>query len=215
MLSAAGDGELEPRDLRTVARHVEDCAACTGELSDYSAIGRELRSIATMPSLDGFAKSVLDVIAKIVAVAIFVLALHAGIFRPGIDHLAPSLPETVTGKLPAPPVAVAPTALVDVRVDSALVAGLGSGTFDHTSARTQSGKMIVFVLPGGRTLHVQPRALDGGVIRMAIVLFDGKRPTMTADMNLESGDTFAVGGEKYGAGTLLIRISPSTTPNPS
>jgi hypothetical protein len=32
---------------------------------------------------------------------------------------------------------------------------------------------------------------------------------MTADLNLESGDTFALSGEQYGAGTLLIRISPS------
>ena len=44
---------------------------------------------------------------------------------------------------------------------------------------------------------------------MEVVLFDGKRPTMTANLNLESGDTFAVGGEKYGEGTLLIRISPT------
>ncbi len=215
MLSAAGDGELEPGDLREVARHVRRCASCTGELSDYSAIGRELRTIAAMPSLEGFTKSVLDVIAKLVAVAIFVLALHGGIFRPGIEHVARSLPETVTGQQPASPVVVAPPAVVEVRVDSALLAGLGSGTFDHTSGRTESGRMIVFALPGGRTLHVQPRALDGGVIAMEVVLFDGKRPTMTANMNLESGDTFAVGGEKYGEGTLLIRISPSTTPHAS
>ena len=29
--------------------------------------------------------------------------------------------------------------------------------------------MIVFTLPGGKILHVQPRALEGGVIRMAVV----------------------------------------------
>ncbi len=208
MLSAAGDGELEPRDLRTVARHVEGCAACTGELSDYSAIGRELRAIAVMPSLDGFAKSVLDVIAKVVAVALLAVALHAGILRLGVAHIARSLPDTVASR-PAPPIAMTSAKLVDVRVDSAFIANPAFGSFSHASGLTESGKMIVFTLPGGKILHVQPRALDGGVIRMAVVLFDGGRATMTADLSLENGDTFALGGEKYGAGTIFIRISPT------
>ena len=41
--------------------------------------------------------------------------------------------------------------------------------------RTKSGRMIVFQLPGGKTLHVQPRAIDGGMIAMEVVLFDGTR----------------------------------------
>lgn len=212
MLSAAGDGELEPRDLRKVARHVEGCAACTGELSDYSAIGRELRAIAVMPSLEGFAKSVLDVIAKVVAVALLAVALHAGILRLSVAHIAGSFPDTVASR-PAPPIAITPAKLVDVRVDSAFVANPAFGSFSHASGMTESGKMIVFTLPGGKILHVQPRALEGGVIRMAVVLFDGGRATMTADLSLENGDTFALGGEKYGEGTIFIRISPTEAAN--
>ena len=83
MLGAAGDGELEPSDLREVTHHLSGCASCTGELSDYSKIGRELRRSTVMPSLEGFTKSVLDVIAKIVAVAMLVMALQAGIVRTG------------------------------------------------------------------------------------------------------------------------------------
>ena len=213
MLSAAGDGELEPRDLRKVARHVEGCAACTGELSDYSAIGRELRAIAVMPSLEGFAKSVLDVIAKVVAVALLAVALHAGILRLGVAHIASTMPETVAVNQPAPPATITPAKLVDVRVDSAFVANPAFGSFSHASGMTESGKMIVFTLPGGKILHVQPRALEGGVIRMAVVLFDGGRATMTADLSLENGDTFALGGEKYGEGTIFIRISPTEAAN--
>lgn len=209
MLGAAGDGELEPRDLREVTHHLEQCSSCTGELSDYSKIGHELRAMTVMPSLEGFTKSVLDIIAKIVAVAILVVALQAGIVRTGIVNLVRPQPQTVASRQPAPPAAVAPIRLVDVQVDSAFIADATSGSFSHTNGRTQSGKMIVFSLPGGKTLHVQPRAIDGGMIAMEVVLFDGKRPTMTANLNLESGDTFAVGGEKYGAGTLLIRISPT------
>jgi hypothetical protein len=203
MLGAVGDGELEPNDLQTVARHVERCASCTGALSDYSTIGRELREIAVKPSLEGFTKSVLDVIAKLVAVALLLIALHSVIVGP--LNVARSLPETVARTQPA-----APTRLVDVRVDSAFVADANSGSFSHTGGRTQSGKMIVFNLPGGKTLHVMPRAIAGNMIAMQIVLFDGNQTAMTAEMKLESGDTFAVSGEKYGEGTLLIRISPTT-----
>src|SRR5258708_7198085 len=124
MLSAAGDGELEPGDLRTVAHHIEGCASCTGELSDYPKIGRELKAIAVMPSLEGFRKSVLDAIAKLIAVAILLIALHSVIVGPGTVSVAPSLPETVAKVQPA-----APTRLVDVRVDSAFVADANFGSF--------------------------------------------------------------------------------------
>src|SRR6266478_3461179 len=134
MLSAAGDGELEPDSLRTVAQHVEQCASCTGELSDYSKIGRELKAIAVMPSLEGFTKSVLDVIAKLVAVAILLIALHS-VIVPSRSNVARSLPETVAKVQPA-----APIRQVDVRVDSAFVADANFSSFSRTDGRTQSGK---------------------------------------------------------------------------
>jgi len=205
MLGAVGDGELESNDLQEVARHVERCASCTGELSDCSTIGRELREIAVKPSLEGFTKSVLDVIAKLVAVALLLIALHSVIVGPGSVNVARTLPETVARTQPA-----APTRLVDVRVDSAFVADTSFGSFSHTDGRIQSGKMIVFNLPGGKTLHVMPRAIAGNMIAMQVVLFDGNQTAMTVEMKLESGDTFALSGEKYGEGTLLIRISPTT-----
>ena len=168
MLSAAGDGELAPGDLREVAHHVEQCTACTGELSDYSKIGRELRAIAVAPSLEGFTKSVLDVIAKIVAVAVLALALHSGILRYGVAPIARSLPETVASRQ-TPPAAVRPSEVVDVQVDSAFVADTAYNSFSHTNGRTESGKLIVFKLPDGKTLHVMPRAIEGGMISMQVV----------------------------------------------
>jgi Putative zinc-finger len=204
MLSAAGDGELEPNALQEVSHHLTGCASCTGAQSDYSAIGQELRKIAVEPSLEGFTKSVLDVIAKLVAVAMLAIVLHSALVGTH-SQISQSIPETVASRQP-----LAPTRLVDVRVDSAFVADANSGAFSHTGARTQSGKMLVFNLPGGKTLHVMPRAIAGNMIAMQVVLFDGKQTAMTAEMKLESGDTFALSGEKYGEGTLLIRISPTT-----
>jgi len=211
MIGAAGDGELELGDLRQVTHHLERCLSCTGELSDYSAIGHELRAIAVTPSLEGFTKSVLDAIAKLVAVAIFAIALHNGIFHPAIENVARPLPEAVASRHPASPAAVGPAKVVDVQVDSALVADQNAGAFSHASGRTQSGKMIVFRLPGGKILHVQPLAMDGGMIKMEVVLFEGGRATMTVDLNLSNGSTLALGGEQFEEGTLLLRISPSTT----
>jgi len=208
MLSAAGDGELEPNDLHEVTHHLTGCASCTGALSDYSTIGGELRKIAVKPSLEGFTRSVLDTIAKLVAVAILLLALHNVIVRPSSVNVAHISPETVARTQPP-----APARLVDVRVDSAFLADANSGSFSHAGGRTQSGKMIVFNLPGGKTLHVMPRAMAGNMIAMQVVLYDGKQTAMTAEMKLESGDTFALSGEKYGEGTLLIRISPTSASN--
>jgi len=211
MLGAVGDGELEPNDLQQVARHVERCASCTGALSDYFTIGRELRAVAVTPSLDKFTRSVLDLIGKLIIVAILATALHGITTVPAIMNLARPLPADVAIRPSASSIAIGSPSIVDVRVDSAFVADTAAGSFSHTNGRTESGKMLVFRLPGGKILHVMPRAIDGDMIKMEVVLFDGKRPAMTADLNLESGDTFALSGEQYGEGTLLIRISPSAT----
>jgi hypothetical protein len=214
MLGAAGDGELEPRDLQQVAHHLVGCTNCTGELSDYSKIGRELRAIAVTPSLEGFTKSVLNVIAKLAAVAMLAIALHAGMVRMGSANIARTLPATVASKSSASP-PFRPTKEVDVRVDSAVVADQASGSFNHASGRTVSGKMIVFSLPGGKVLHVQPLAIADGMIKMEVVLFEGGRATMTVDLNLQNGSTLALGGAQFEEGTLLLRISPTTTASAS
>jgi hypothetical protein len=206
MLGAAGDGELEPNSMQEIAHHLAGCAACAVELSDYSKIGRELRAIAKMPSLEGFTKSVLAAITAAIAVAILMLALHIGTQAPTI---AQAVPEAVAAKASAPSAVAAPIRLFDVRVDSAVVADESTGAFTHASGWTQSGKMIVFNLAGGKTLHIQPRAIDGDMIKMEVVLFEGNRATMTVDLNLENGSTLALGGEQFAEGTLLLRISPT------
>src|SRR5271167_853586 len=104
-LGAAGDGELEPADLRQVVHHLERCASCAVEHSDYSKIGRELRAIAVMPSLEGFTKSVLDLIGRLVVVAIVAATLH-GIVGPSAVKVAQSRPATV-GIKPSAPASVA------------------------------------------------------------------------------------------------------------
>ena len=70
--------------------------------------------------------------------------------------------------------------------------------------------MIAFTLPGGKILHVQPRAIDGDMIAMEIVLFDGTRPMMTTDLKLKNNGTLIVGGPRYEQGMMIISIGAST-----
>jgi len=59
MLGAFEDSELEPNEMQEVAFHLARCESCTSVLSDYSTIGRDLRSITAVPSLAGFSSAVI------------------------------------------------------------------------------------------------------------------------------------------------------------
>ncbi len=59
------DGELEPHEMQEVARHLAICSSCELILNEYSQVGRELRAITALPSLDGFAQGVLNRIAAV------------------------------------------------------------------------------------------------------------------------------------------------------
>ena len=59
MLGAFEDSELEPNEMQEVAFHLARCDSCAGILSDYSTVGRELRSLVTAPVAPGFASAVI------------------------------------------------------------------------------------------------------------------------------------------------------------
>ena len=59
MLGAFEDSELEPNEMQEVAYHLARCESCTSILSDYSTLGRDLRSITEAPSLAGFSSAVI------------------------------------------------------------------------------------------------------------------------------------------------------------
>jgi hypothetical protein len=81
---------------------------------------------------------------------------------------------------------------------------------NHQDGAAQCGKMIAFTLPGGRILHVQPRAVDGDMIAMELVLFQGPRPIMTTDLKLKNRGLLILGGPRYQQGMLIISIGAST-----
>ena len=80
----------------------------------------------------------------------------------------------------------------------------------HEDGRTQCGKMMAFALPGGHMLHVQPRAIDGNMIAMELVLFDGAHTIMTTDLKLRNNGRLILGGQRYEQGMLIISIGANT-----
>jgi anti-sigma factor RsiW len=64
MLGAFEDAELEPNEMQEVAYHLARCPSCSQILSEYSTVGRELRSLTpaldfSAPNMAGFADAVI------------------------------------------------------------------------------------------------------------------------------------------------------------
>jgi hypothetical protein len=78
----------------------------------------------------------------------------------------------------------------------------------HEEGHTGFGQTVTFTLPGGRILHIEPVGMDGDMIRLEVMLFQGEEPMMTTDLKIMNGGTFMVGGPRYEHGTLIISIKP-------
>ncbi len=76
----------------------------------------------------------------------------------------------------------------------------------HEEVRTGFGQTATFALPGGRILHIEPIGMDGEMIRMEVMLFQGEEPMMTTDLKIMNHGIFMVGGPRYERGTLIISI---------
>ena len=117
---------------------------------------------------------------------------------------------------------------VDVRIDSVLAADTNQGCdkqlswlkhrlkrlfhystyhlMRHEESHTGFGQTATFSLPGGRILHIEPIGMDGEMIRMEVMLFQGEQPTMVTDLKIMNHGIFMVGGPRYEQGTLIISI---------
>ena len=125
--------------------------------------------------------------------------------------------------------------IVIVRVDSVLAADTNQGIdpqlgpmgprlhkmFRYTTyqlvseqnGRTEMGKMIEFTMPGGRILHIEPRSIDGNMIAMEVLLFQGEKPMLTTDLKLPDNGNLIVGGPHYEQGELIITIGANMAPD--
>jgi hypothetical protein len=77
----------------------------------------------------------------------------------------------------------------------------------HEVSNTGFGDTVNFTLPGGRVLHLEPRGMDGDMIQMESMLFQGgEEPMMTTDLKIMNNGIFIIGGPRYSEGTLIITI---------
>ncbi len=149
-----------------------------------------------------------------------------------IERLSPGSGIVVLVLLATVVIAAAQTATgsVEVKVDSVLAADTHQGCdkqlstlrnrlrrlFHYTTYRLVSheeghaslGKTLTFTLPGGRILHIEPQGIDGDMIQLEVMLFQGEEPMMTTVLKITNGGTFMVGGPRYEHGTLIISIKP-------
>jgi hypothetical protein len=124
---------------------------------------------------------------------------------------------------------------VDVKIDSVLAADTNQGcdnrlgwlkhrlkrlfnysTYQlvrHDETHTGFGQTATFALPGGRILHIEPLGMDGGMIRMEMMLFQGEEAMMTTDLKIMNHGIFMVGGPRYERGTLIIAIEMVAPPS--
>ncbi len=83
------------------------------------------------------------------------------------------------------------------------------------SRRTEMGKMVEFSMPGGRILHIEPRSVEGDMIAMEVLLFQGEKPMLTTDLKLPNKGRLIVGGPRYEQGALIISIGANMAPDSS
>ncbi len=76
----------------------------------------------------------------------------------------------------------------------------------HQEQQTAMGTLVLFNLPGGRILHIQPRGIDGDMILMELILFQGEQPLMTTELKLRNHGILIVGGPRYEEGMLILSI---------
>jgi hypothetical protein len=84
----------------------------------------------------------------------------------------------------------------------------------HQQQQTHCGRMVAFQIPGGRILHIVPRAVVDNMISMELVLFEGTRPLMTTDLKLMNHAVLIVGGPRYHQGMLITLISTDAPEDP-
>jgi hypothetical protein len=140
-----------------------------------------------------------------------------------------AIPRLASAQTPKP-------STIKIRVDSVIATNTGKGMdpqlasspiggrlremFEYTTYRlvmhqerqTVCGRKVTFEMPGGRILHIAPRAVVGNMVSMELVLFEGTRPLMTTDLRLINHALLIVGGPHYQQG-MLITIISTDAPN--
>lgn len=76
------------------------------------------------------------------------------------------------------------------------------------------GQAVAFNLPGGRILHVAPMALEGNMIAMELVLFEGAHLIMRTQLKLLNHGALILVGPRSPRQTYITTIATETSERP-
>jgi hypothetical protein len=76
------------------------------------------------------------------------------------------------------------------------------------------GQAVAFNLPGGRILHVAPIALEGNMIAMELVLFEGAHLIMRTQLKLLNHGALILVGPRAPRETYITTIATETSARP-
>ena len=79
----------------------------------------------------------------------------------------------------------------------------------HEHASIGCGQAVAFNLPRGRILHVDPIAIEGNMIAMELVLFEGVRSVMRTDIKIIKAGEIMIVGPRFLGETYITTIEAS------
>jgi hypothetical protein len=108
---------------------------------------------------------------------------------------------------------------MDPKLDSGPIGRSLKSIFDYSTYRvlkwdelaTICGRAVAFNLPGGRILHVAPMALEGDMIMMELVLFEGAHSIMRTQLKLMNHGTLILVGPRDLHETYITAITTETS----
>jgi len=77
----------------------------------------------------------------------------------------------------------------------------------HQDEETQCGQAVAFNLPGGRILHVAPLEVEGGMIVMEMVLFEGAHVMMRTELKMVQDGALILVGPRRPEETFITTIA--------
>ncbi len=84
----------------------------------------------------------------------------------------------------------------------------------HNEEFTVFGQAVAFNLPGGRILHVAPLAIEGNMIVMELVLFEGAHLMMRTQLKLINRGALILVGPRAPEQTYITTIATETSERP-
>jgi len=72
--------------------------------------------------------------------------------------------------------------------------------------RTVCGRILTFILPAGRLIHIAPLTIDGNRVNMEIDMFEGDRQRIDMHLTMENRSTLILGGPHYQLGMLIVMV---------